>query len=94
MALSDNGGVIAFEATISGRNGWYLTDPTGSPPRNVSTNGSGTPASRVDTADLSGDGNWVAFATDDAGMVSGDGNGVTDVFTRSAGAAQSGPTEP
>jgi len=94
VALSDNGGVIAFEATISGRNGWYLTDPTGSPPRNVSTNGSGTPASRVDTADLSGDGNWVAFATDDAGMVSGDGNGVTDVFTRSAGAAQSGPTEP
>ena len=94
VALSDDGSVIAFEATIAGRNGWYVTDPAGSPPRNVSTNGSGTPAASVEAADLSGDGAWVAFATDDPGMSSGDGNGVTDVFTRSVGASSGGPTAP
>ena len=60
----------------------------------MSANGSGTPASSVDRADLSGDGAWVAFATDDPGMTSGDANGVTDVFTRSVGASSGGPTEP
>ena len=94
VALSDDGSVIAFEATIAGRDGWYVSDPAGSPPRNVSANGSGTPASSVHAADLSGDGRWVAFSTDDPGMVSGDGNGVTDVFTRSVGASQGGPTAP
>jgi hypothetical protein len=94
VALSDGGGVIAFGARISNQNGWYVTDPAGSPPSNVSTSGSGTPASRVDSADLSGGGSWVAFATDDANMVSGDDNGVTDVFTRSVGASQGGPTAP
>jgi hypothetical protein len=94
VALSDDGGVIAFEARVSGQNGWYVTDPAGSPPTNVSTSAWGAPAASVNTADLSGDGNWVAFATDDPGMVDGDGNGVTDVFTRSAGTSQSGPTAP
>ena len=93
VALSDDGSVIAFRATISGPGGWYLTDPQERAPR-VSTNGSGTAASSVDRADLSGDGAWVAFATDDPGMTSGDANGVTDVFTRSAGASSAGPTEP
>ena len=94
MALSDDGSVIAFGARISNQNGWYVTDPAGSPPTNVSTSGSGTAASSVDSADLSGDGSWVAFATDDPGMVGGDGNGFTDVFTRSVGASQGGPTAP
>ena len=94
VALSDDGGVIAFEARLSGQNGWYVTDPAGSPPTNVSTSGSGTPASSVDTADLSGDGKWVTFATNDPGMVSGDGNSVLDVFTRAVGASQDGPTAP
>jgi Tol biopolymer transport system component len=94
VALSDDGGVIAFGATISGPPGWYVTDPAGSPPKRVSANGSGTPASSVDRADLSGDGTWVAFATNDPAMVSGDGNGVTDVFTRSVGDSQGGPTAP
>jgi hypothetical protein len=83
-----------IEARLSGQNGWYVTDPAGSPPTNVSTSGSGTPASSVDAADLSGDGKWVTFATNDPGMVSGDGNGVLDVFTRSSGASQDGPTAP
>lgn len=84
--------MIAFKARIDGVIGWFVTDPDATPPRNVSANNTGTPATDLDTADLSGDGKWVAFTTRDPAMVGGDTNAVADVFTRSVGPSSTGPT--
>lgn len=79
-ALSDDGSVIALRRLDA--TGYFVTIPPGTPPRVVSTNTIGIPASSVDGTDLSGDGAFVAFGARDANVAGGDTNGVTDVFTR------------
>jgi hypothetical protein len=50
----------------------------------MSADPAGTPASTPEgvSADLSGDGRFVAFASSDPDLLSGDTNGVGDVFVR------------
>jgi hypothetical protein len=68
-----------------------LTDPAGSPPVVASADALGRPATGVGSADLSGDGDWLAFDATDPKLVPGDTNGVRDVFLRSRRPSTAGP---
>jgi Tol biopolymer transport system component len=78
-ALSDHGTVIGFRRQSE----YVVTNAAGSSPRIVSADTFGRPASSLSGADLSGDGRWVAFASDDPALVPDDHNATTDVFLRS-----------
>jgi Tol biopolymer transport system component len=92
VELSDKGNVIAFQATIGGVAGWYVTNAAGKAPKNMSADAEGAAGTLADIeGSLSGNGKWVAFSTADPDMVRGDTNGTADVFTRSVKPSRTGP---
>jgi WD40-like Beta Propeller Repeat len=80
VGVSDDGSVFGL---VIGAD-YVITDAAGSPPRIMSADPAGTPASTPEgvSADLSGDGRFVAFSSSDPDLLSGDTNGVGDVFVR------------
>jgi hypothetical protein len=90
LRVSDDGGTVAL---IVGPD-YVVTDTAGTPPRIVSADPTGNPASTPEgiTADLSGDGHFVAFATSDPDLLAGDTNGASDVFVRNSTQSTAGPT--
>jgi Tol biopolymer transport system component len=77
LALSDDGNLLGFL-----RSSQYVVSTNGSTPRVVSANRLGRAATATAGA-LSGNGQWVAFASNDPSLVRADRNGVEDVFLRS-----------
>jgi hypothetical protein len=80
VRVSDDGGVFALAVGSD----YVVTDAAGTPPRIVSADPAGTPATTPEaiSADLSGDGRFVAFASSDPDLLAGDTNSVADVFVR------------
>jgi hypothetical protein len=92
LGISDDASVVAVHTAPSGSEIRYvLTDPAGSPPVVASADALGRPATGVGSADLSGDGDWLAFDATDPKLVPGDTNGVRDVFLRSRRPSTAGP---
>jgi WD40-like Beta Propeller Repeat len=82
LRISDDGSVIGFRED----GGFAITDANGSTPRIVSADNLGYPVSSLlGTVDLSGDGKWIAFASNDPDLVADDTNDVSDVFVRANG---------
>jgi Tol biopolymer transport system component len=77
LALSDDGNLLGFL-----RSSQYVVSTNGSTPRVVSANRLGRAATATAGA-LSGNGQWVAFASNDPSLVRADRYGVEDVFLRS-----------
>jgi hypothetical protein len=77
--LSDDGSVIGFLRQSE----YVVTDSAGATPHVVSADMFGRPATSLFGTDLSGDGRWVAFASEDPALVPDDRNAVGDVFLRS-----------
>lgn len=83
VALSDDGSNLGTVTnTHGGSTATIRTLPSGTA-KVVSANAAGNATSLVTSAAFSGDGEWVAFASDDPSGVSGDARGVTQVYTRS-----------
>ncbi|HEY3140513.1 MAG TPA: hypothetical protein VGJ86_05255 [Acidimicrobiales bacterium] len=90
LRVSDDGGVFALIVESD----FVVTDAAGSPPRTVSADTVGNPATGVDrlVADLSGDGRFVAFTSTDPDLTPNDTNNVADIFTRATTQSPTTPT--
>jgi len=90
IQMSDDGTVFGLRVHTD----YAVTDAAGSPPRIVSADPAGNPASTPEgiVGDLSGDGRFVAFASSDPDLLTGDTNHVSDVFVRSASGSTAGPS--
>jgi len=97
-SISDDGKRIAFRSSatdlVAGGDAVpaiYVRDLTAGTTTRVSVSSTGTPGNGAsDTPRISGNGRYVAFASDANNLVIGDGNGRTDVFVRDL---QTGTTE-
>lgn len=80
VKVSDDGSVIAL---VVGQD-YVVTDPSGSPPRIVSANPAGTPATSLDptSTDLSGNGLFIAFTSSDPTLLPPNTNPSPSLYTR------------
>lgn len=94
LKLSTNGQslLVRNASAVDGQPVGSLWEAGSTSLRVVSTNRVGVVSNLYGGQDLSGDGRWLALEVSSPGMVDDDTNGVADIFIRSTGASNVGPT--